>query len=236
MSAELPARETVLKTENLTREIPGKVLVNGISVRVERGEFLAIVGPSGAGKSSFLRLINRLDEPTGGSVYLDGREYREFPPRQLRRKVGMMMQSAYLFPGTVADNLSFGPRQHDELLSPSGIEALLEQVGLAGFSGREVSSLSGGEAQRVSLARTLANNPEVLLLDEPTASLDERAEREIEMLLTGILAKHSLTALMVTHDSAQAVRVANRAILIDAGRLVFDGEVQEALHAQSTLE
>jgi putative ABC transport system ATP-binding protein len=236
MSAELPGKETVLETENLTREIPGKVLVNGISLRVERGEFLAIVGPSGAGKSSFLRLINRLDEPTGGSVYLDGREYREFPPRQLRRKVGMMMQSAYLFPGTVADNLSFGPRQHGELLSPSGIEALLEQVGLAGFPGREVSSLSGGEAQRVSLARTLANKPEVLLLDEPTASLDERAEREIETLLTSILAEHRLTALMVTHDSAQAVRIANRAILIDAGRLVFDGEVQEALHAQSTLE
>ncbi|MGC8495549.1 MAG: ABC transporter ATP-binding protein [Syntrophobacteraceae bacterium] len=236
MSAELPGKETVLETKNLTREIPGKVLVNGISLRVDRGEFLAIVGPSGAGKSSFLRLINRLDEPTGGAVYLHGREYREFAPRELRRKVGMMMQSAYLFPGTVADNLSFGPRQHGELLSPSKIEELLEQVRLAGFSGRDISNLSGGEAQRVSLARTLANKPEVLLLDEPTASLDERAEREIETLLTSVLAEHRLTALMVTHDSAQAVRIANRAILIDAGRLVFDGKVQEALHAQSTLE
>ena len=228
--------KTVLQTINLTRAIDGKVLVNDISLQAQRGELLAIVGPSGAGKSSFLRLINRLDEPTGGAVYLDGHEYREFEPRELRRRVGMMMQSAYLFGGSVAENLSFGPRQHGQLLSPSQIEELLEQVGLEGFSGRDVSSLSGGEAQRVSLARTLANKPEVLLLDEPTSSLDERTEREIEALLAAVIGERHLTALMVTHDSAQAARIARRAILINAGRLILDGEVKEALHAQSTLE
>lgn len=229
-------QDTALETRNLTRTIDGKVLVNAISVQAQRGELLAIVGPSGAGKSSFLRLINRLDEPTEGAVYLDGREYREFAPRELRRRVGMMMQSAYLFAGSVAENLCFGPRQHGEQLSPSQIDQLLERVGLAGFSARDVSSLSGGEAQRVSLARTLANKPEVLLLDEPTSSLDERAEREIEALLAGIIGEHRLTALMVTHDSAQAARIAHRAILMNAGRLIVDGTVKEALHAQSALE
>ncbi len=225
--------DTFLETRDLTRETAGKVLVNAISVKVQRGELLAIVGPSGAGKSSFLRLLNRLDEPTGGTVYFDGREYRRFAPRELRRRVGMMMQSAWLFPGSVAENVCFGPRQHGLDLSAIEIDGLLEQVGLGGFSGRDVANLSGGEAQRVSLARTLANKPEVLLLDEPTSSLDERAERAIEALVTRVISDHRLTALMVTHDSAQARRISRRAVLIDGGRLVLDGSVEEVLHAQS---
>ena len=108
-------------------------------------------------------------------------------------------------------------------------------MGLKGFADQEVLHLSGGESQRVSLARTLANKPEVLLLDEPTSALDERAEGEIEALLTGVLRDRHLTALMVTHDSAQAARIASRAILIDAGRLILDGTVQEVLHAEPAL-
>src|ERR1700743_2347437 len=93
-----------LETRDLSRAVAGKVLVDGISVRITRGEILAVVGPSGAGKSSFLRLLNRLDEPTGGTVLLNGKEYREIAPRELRRRVGMVMQTAYLFPGDVAAN------------------------------------------------------------------------------------------------------------------------------------
>ncbi len=227
--------DRVLETRNLSRAIPGKVLVSDISVQVQQGEILAVVGPSGAGKSSFLRLINRLDEPTGGTVYLSGEDYHRLAPRELRRRVGMMMQSAYLFPGTVAENLCFGPRQHGEDLLASEIDNLLEEVGLEGFARRDVLNLSGGEAQRVSLARTLANKPEVLLLDEPTSALDERAGREIEALLTRVLREQHLAALMVTHDGAQAGRITNRAILIDAGRLILDGTVQEVLHVESAL-
>ncbi len=226
---------TVLETRNLTRAITGKVLVDDISVQVQQGEILAVVGPSGAGKSSFLRLINRLDEPTGGTVYLAGEDYHQLAPRELRRRVGMVMQSAYLFPGTVAENLCFGPRQHGEDLLASQIDSLLEEVGLEGFARRDVLHLSGGEAQRVSLARTLANKPQVLLLDEPTSALDGRAEREIEALLARVLRDQHLTALMVTHDTAQAQRITNRAILIDAGRLILDGTVEEVLHVESAL-
>ena len=225
----------VLETRNLSRAVMGKALVNNISLQVQQGEILAVVGPSGAGKSSFLRLLNRLDEPTSGTVYLAGQDYRGLAPRELRRRVGMVMQFAYLFPGTVAENLCFGPRQHGEDLPVAEIDNLLAQVGLEGFAQRDVAHLSGGEAQRVSLARTLANKPEVLLLDEPTSALDERAEREIEALLTRVLGDQHLTALMVTHNSAQAGRIATRAILIKAGGLMVDGTVQEVLHAESTL-
>jgi putative ABC transport system ATP-binding protein len=188
------------------------------------------VGPSGAGKSSFLRLLNRLDEPTGGTVRLDGLDYRELEPRDLRRRVGMVMQSANLFPGTVAANLAFGPRQHGEGLPPDRIDALLSRVGLPGYQDREVSNLSGGEAQRVSLARTMANAPETLLLDEPTSALDEVSARRIEDLVLDIIRERRMTCVIVTHDTAQAHRIADRTMILEAGRLVAVGPTKEVLN------
>src|SRR5262249_52661880 len=102
--------QPMLKTDHLSRIVSGKRLVDGITVRVQKGEVLAVVGPSGSGKSSFLRLLNRLDEPTSGTVYLEGTDYRQIPPRELRRRVGLVTQMPYLFPGTIADNLRFGPQ------------------------------------------------------------------------------------------------------------------------------
>src|SRR5215471_8640785 len=168
----------MLATKHLSRAVGGKLLVDDISVQVEAGEILAVVGPSGSGKSSFLRLINRLDEPTGGTVLINAEDYRTKPPSELRRRIGMVMQTAHLFPGSVADNIAFGPRQRGAQLSTQEIDALLARVGLPGYAARDVSNLSGGEAQRVSVARTLANAPEALLLDEPTSALDEASARE----------------------------------------------------------
>src|SRR6266404_1365156 len=227
--------DLLLLTYQLCRQVGDKLIVNLISLEVHAGDMIAIIGRSGAGKSSFLRLINRLDEPTSGTVYLNGQDYHQLSPRELRRRVGMVMQAANLFPGTIAENLRFGPRQRGEELAASDIDALLEEVGLRGFANRDVLHLSGGEAQRVSMARTLANHPDVLLLDEPTSALDDRAEAEIETLLTRIIHDEHLTCMMITHDTAQAARVASRAIVIDAGKLVFDGAVQEALNAESAL-
>ena len=227
--------EPILRIVNLSRKVGDKFIVNNISLDVYRGDLVAILGPSGAGKSSFLRLINRLDEPTSGTVYLEGQDYHQIPPQELRRRVGMVMQSAYLFPGTVADNLRFGPRQQGRDLTAEEVDRLLEDVGLKGFANRDVATLSGGEAQRVSLARTLANYPTVLLLDEPTSALDDRTEREIEVLLIRVMRDYHLTCLMVTHDTAQAARIANRAILLKEGRLIREGTVQEVLHAESVL-
>jgi putative ABC transport system ATP-binding protein len=221
-----------LEAEHLSRTVVGKVLVDDVSVQVSAGEVMAIVGPSGAGKSSFLRLLNRLDEPTGGTVRLDGRDYRELEPRDLRRRVGMVMQSANLFSGTVAANVAFGPRQHGEELSPDRIDALLARVGLPGYQERDVSNLSGGEAQRVSLARTMANAPETLLLDEPTSALDEISARRIEDLVLDIIRERQMTCVIVTHDPAQAHRIADRTMILEAGRLVAIGPTKEVLHVR----
>ncbi|HEX2915568.1 MAG TPA: phosphate ABC transporter ATP-binding protein [Chloroflexia bacterium] len=219
----------ILETRDLTREVNGKYIVNHISINLAQGDILAIVGPSGAGKSSFLRLINRLDEPTDGTVFLEGVDYKTIPSPELRRRVGMVLQTAYLFPGTVADNLRFGPQQRGEVLSETRLHELLKRVGLNGYAERDVFHLSGGEAQRVSLARTLANQPHILLLDEPTSALDSVAQREIEDLLKSISADQGLTCMMITHQADQARRLANRAMLLEAGLLSKVGSVEEVL-------
>src|SRR4051794_4263715 len=159
----------ILECAGLRRELPAvaekspsKLLLGNVSLAIERAEVLAVLGPSGAGKSTFLRLLNRLDEPTGGTVLVDGIDYRTLNPQDLRRRIGMVMQRAFLFPGTIADNVRFGPRQSGKILSDQTVEDLLAQVGLAGFAQRNTLALSGGEAQRVAITRALANEPDIL--------------------------------------------------------------------------
>jgi putative ABC transport system ATP-binding protein len=235
----LPAHPTtpgteniVLETVHLSRVVGGKTLVDDVSVKIERGDVFAIVGPSGAGKSSFLRLLNRLDEPTSGEVLIQGIDYRSMSPRMLRRRVGMVMQSAFLFPGTVADNLAFGPRQYGRTLDAAGISTLLDQVGLPGFEETDVGVLSGGEAQRVSLARTLANDPEILALDEPTSALDAHSAQSIEALLLRIIRERNMTCIIITHNQQQAARFADQTMRLERGRLVAIGPTMEVLDVE----
>jgi putative ABC transport system ATP-binding protein len=229
MDKASPQAQPILRTDKLTRLAQEVRLVDSVSVEVHCCDVIAIVGPSGAGKSSFLRLLNRLDEPTEGTVYFEGVDYRTIPPRQLRQQIGMVLQQPYLFPGSVAENIRFGPQQRAESISDEQIEQLLHQVALPGYAGREVSNLSGGEAQRVSVARTLANSPKMLLLDEPTSSLDPASEKDVEQLLVKIFREQSLTCLIVTHDMEQALRMASKAILMNAGRVEKFGNVKEVV-------
>jgi putative ABC transport system ATP-binding protein len=226
-----PTSDPILRTEHLGRSVKEKVLVQDATFEVRAGEVLAIVGPSGSGKSSLLRLLNRLDEPTTGTVYVEATDYRQIAPSDLRRKLGMVNQRPYLFPGTVEQNLRFGPQQRGEPLSQDSIEQLLARVGLKGYAGRNIANLSGGEAQRVSVARTLANSPLALLLDEPTSALDETSKLEVESLIQKIVRDQGLTCVLVTHDTAQAARLAERALVLEAGRIVRLGPTKEVLHA-----
>ena len=225
----------LLSADRLTRIAGGKTIVDDVSFSVERGEVLAVTGASGSGKTSVLRLLNRLDEPTGGTVRFEGVDYRSIAPQLLRRRLGMVTQTAFLFPHTVADNVRYGPRQQGREITDAAVEELLARVGLPGRAAAEVDRLSGGEAQRVSLARALANSPEALLLDEPTSALDEESKRDIEALILNIVRESGLTCVMVTHDLAQAARVAKRAAVLRSGRLARIGPVQEVLRAEGDL-
>lgn len=221
----------ILDTDHLTREVEGVRIVDDVTVEVRTGEVLVVVGPSGAGKSSFLRLLNRLDEPTSGTVRLDGTDHRQIPPRELRRRVGMVTQTAYLFPGTIAGNLRFGPEQQGIEMPEKTVEALLTQVGLTGRGDEDVAHLSGGEAQRVSVARALATTPEVLLLDEPTSALDAEAKDEVENLILTVVRQNRLTCVMVSHDLAQAARVADRVMVMKKGRIEKIGAANDVIPA-----
>ena len=220
----------VLRAEGLTRRLAdGTMIVDDVSFAIDRGDVVAVVGGSGAGKSSLLRLLNRLDEPTAGRVLVEGEPHTGLEPSLLRRQLGMVPQTPRMFPGTVADNLSWAFTARGESLAADAVSNLLERVQLAGYADREAASLSGGEAQRVSLARVLANRPRVLLLDEPTSALDEDTKGEVEATLHDLLSSGEVTCLVVTHDDAQARRLAGRALRMKGGRVVADGLVGEVI-------
>ena len=190
------------------------------------------MGPSGSGKSSFLRLLNRLDEPTRGECGAGGGGYEDDGGRGELCGGGWewFCSRRFLFPGTVAENLAFegrgsrgGPFMGEE------IDRLLEQVRLGGYGERDAGRLSGGEAQRVSVARTLANRPDVLLLDEPTSALDAESKGDVERLIASIVRERNLACLLVTHDPEQARRIAGRSMLLVAGKMERIGGTEEVV-------
>ena len=218
-----------LETEELTRVVDGERLVDSVSVRVPAAEVTAVIGPSGAGKSSFLRLCNRLDEPTSGTVFLDGRDYREIDPLTLRRRVAFVPQTPALQSGSVLENVTVGDRLRDAPVDEERAVRLLERVGLDGYRNEAVDDLSGGERQRVAISRTLYVDPDVILLDEPTAHLDSETESMIESLLAELIREDELTCVVVTHDTDQARRLGDRIVAFEDGRVARVGPPREVI-------
>ncbi len=196
--------ETLLEYRDVRVDGDDGPIVAGFSAAVPAGRLTVMVGPSGAGKTTLLRLLNRLDDPDGGSVRLAGRDVRDYDVLDLRRRVQLVGQVPVTFPGTVADNLLLAAAVPDSNGAGDGIAAWLTRVGLApGLAGREADRLSVGEAQRLALARSLALRPEVLALDEPTSALDTASKAGVVTLVRE-LADSGLTVVMVTHDPAHA--------------------------------
>jgi putative ABC transport system ATP-binding protein len=208
-----------IETQGLDVARAGRVVARGIDLAVGVGEVMALVGPSGAGKSSLLRCLVRLDEPAGGRVLVDGRDAGEIEPCALRRRVGLVTQAPVMLPGDVRANLAYGLESPDS----AALDEALAATGLGPeLMDRPARELSGGEAGRVAVARALARDPGVLLLDEPTAALDREAAGAVEALVRDLAAR-GLAILIVTHDEAQAARVATHATRLGRGGIDAQG-------------
>lgn len=193
-------------------------VLRDVSLRVDDHEVVALLGPSGIGKSTLLRVVAGLLVPDAGSVWLDGDDLTDVPPH--RRRIGLMFQDEQLFPHLdVAANIGFGPRMAgaDRATVARRVETLLTLVGLEGFGGRRVTTLSGGEAKRVALARALAPEPAVLLLDEPLTGLDRELHDRLAVDLAAVLRDTGTAALLVTHDHDEAAVIAHRTEVFTGG-------------------
>lgn len=214
--------------DEVALERGGHHLLRGATGWLADHEMTVVVGPSGAGKSTLLRLCNRLDVASAGTVRYAGRPIDAVDPRRLRREVGMVFQRPVALPGTVADNLRAGAGEAGD----AAVEEVLARVGLPGLAERDAGALSGGEAQRMCLARTLLTGPRALLMDEPTAALDTAAAADIEDLARE-LAADGVPTTWVTHDLAQMSRLAHHLVVLIDGRIAQQGHLAEVLASPS---
>lgn len=229
----VPSSDAVVELRQVVKIYDGERLVlDHLDLAVHSSEVIAIIGPSGCGKSTLLRSINGLEKIQGGEILLDGAVISDgsTPWNKVRERIGMVFQSYELFPHlTVMDNLILAPvkvRKEGKSAAAARAKELLERVGLADRAEAFPRQLSGGQKQRVAIVRSLMMNPEVLLLDEVTASLDPEMVREVLDVVAG-LAASGMTMLIVTHEMAFARAVADRVVFMDAGVIVEQGSPEE---------
>jgi phospholipid/cholesterol/gamma-HCH transport system ATP-binding protein len=229
------ASAAVVAVADVHKSFGTQKVLNGVSLQVKRGETLAVLGRSGTGKSVLLRLIIGLEQPDSGSVSIYGQNMTGLGLDQLgeiRKKMGFLFQHAALYDSlTVAQNVAFPLRHHKKAMSESErnerVHSLLAEVGMEGNLEKMPSDISGGMQKRVGLARALALEPEILLLDEPTAGLDPISSSEIDDLVLKLQAEHHMASIVVTHDLHSAKTIADRLALLDEGKVVIQGSFQE---------
>ncbi|GLW06814.1 phosphate ABC transporter ATP-binding protein [Microtetraspora sp. NBRC 13810] len=214
----LPQEGFALEQVSLRRG--GALVLHDVSAHLPRGCCTLVTGPSGAGKSSLLRLLNRLADPASGQIALDGRPLTGYDPLRLRRRIALVAQHTVLLTGTVAGELAVGRPG----LETAQARELLERVGLGGaFLSRPTAGLSGGQAQRLGIARALTTGPEVLLLDEPTSALDAAATGLIDDLVASFIADGG-SVVLVSHRTTGVQRLAGHALVLRDGRLIEAGD------------
>jgi len=233
-----PATGPGLAFESVSKRYPGGVLaVDEVSVEIDAGSFVALVGSSGSGKSTLLKTVNRLTEPSAGRVLVDGEPVNEVEPHRLRRRIGYVFQNIGLFPHmTVAENIAIGPRLGGMAVGER-IAELLDLVDLPrAVAGRLPAALSGGQQQRVGVARALAPRPGLMLMDEPFGALDPVTRDELGRQYRSLHERLGLTTIMVTHDMAEALLLADRVLVMKAGRLVADATPRGMLAGEGGAE
>ena len=218
----------MLTVQDVSVEIEGQEIVTRATLDLYDGEIVSVLGPSGAGKSTLLRAVAGLVQVDAGDILWDGRSVLDVPTHL--RGFGLMFQGYALFPHLdVAGNVGFGLRMAGESEPDRTISEILDLVGLSGFQRRDVDSLSGGEKQRVALARTLAPNPKLVMLDEPLGALDRNIRRQLVDDTRRTLVDRGVTAVVVTHDRDEAVSLGDRLALMREGTVVQSGTLDEIL-------
>jgi osmoprotectant transport system ATP-binding protein len=215
----------MIEIDALTKIFEATVAVDSVSMKIEDGEVVAIVGTSGSGKTTLLRMLNRLIEPSSGTVRIAGEDTRAVPPHELRRRIGYVIQNYGLFPHrTVAENIATVPRLlgWDRAKTDAKTDELLARFELdpAQFRNRLPYELSGGQQQRVGVARALAADPKLLLMDEPFGALDPIIRRKAQADLLAVQRMEKTTIILVTHDMEEAMALGDRIAVMDQGKLV----------------
>jgi len=229
---------TMIRVEHASVMKQNRAVLGAVTLAFDSGASYSILGPSGAGKTTLLRLLNRLEEPSSGALWYRDARYREISPITLRRRVAMVFQVPVVFPGTVRDNLMTPLRLQKRASADQAVlVGRLELAGLdGGFLDRDASELSVGEKQRVCIARALMNDPEVLLLDEPTAALDPATARRLIESIVDLNHRLGLTVIMVTHQPEQARVFGAQVILLSGGTVAEEASAAEFFVAPATAE
>jgi phospholipid/cholesterol/gamma-HCH transport system ATP-binding protein len=233
--AEEHGSAPVVGVEDLHKSFGSQNVLSGISLRVKRGETLAVLGRSGTGKSVLLRIIIGLEKPDSGTVCIHGQDIAGLALDQLgeiRKKMGFLFQHAALYDSlTVEQNVAFPLQHHKKGMSKpersDRVRSLLAEVGMEGDLAKMPSDISGGMQKRVGLARALALDPDILLLDEPTAGLDPISAAEIDELVLKLQQEHHMASIVVTHDLHSAKTIADRLALLNEGKVVIEGSFEE---------
>ncbi|MGA2814327.1 MAG: ABC transporter ATP-binding protein [Candidatus Acidiferrum sp.] len=240
LAALTPAQESAVLLRGLRKSFGSQVVLNGISLTINAGETLAMLGRSGTGKSVLLKIIIGLEKPDAGSVLVEGQDISRFELEalnEIRKKMGFLFQHAALYDSmTVAENIAFPLKRHTQMTPPERadrVEQLLTSVGLEDHLRKMPSDISGGMQKRVGLARALALDPSILLLDEPTAGLDPITSGEIDELILKLQQEHHMASLVVTHDLHSAKTIANRIALLDKGHVVIEGTFKDLEHSDN---
>lgn len=221
----------MIELSQVTRHFGAVTAVGGVSFSIAAGGFVALVGASGSGKSTLMKMINALEVPSSGRVLVAGADVQAQPAAELRRRIGYVFQSIGLFPHmSVSENIGIGPRLTGRRTSDARINELLKLVDLeADMASRMPDELSGGQRQRVGVARALANEPELLLMDEPFGALDPITRDALGERVRELHDELGLTTIMVTHDMAEALLMADRVLVMDQGLVVADQTPAELL-------
>ncbi|MDF7775283.1 ATP-binding cassette domain-containing protein [Sphingomonas sp. AOB5] len=217
--------------KNVSKRYAAATAVDGVSLEIAGGSFVALVGSSGSGKSTLLKMVNRLIEPSDGEVLVGGEAVSAQPAPLLRRRIGYVFQNVGLFPHmTVGENVAIGLKLAGEKDSAARIAELLALVELPGaFAARMPDALSGGQRQRVGVARALATGPGLMLMDEPFGALDPVTRDGLGKAIRALHVSMGLTTILVTHDMAEALLLADRVLVMAAGRIVADATPKQLL-------